>query len=442
MENIIYEVIKISRLYAIPTNRLTNECINSLSEEVNFVQNKIGQNIKMAVIDSSDSSIFNKNREAIIQAKEEFSLQEVYHIKKSIIDKICFDFVQKTNLDNKTHLISLLNSDELSYGMAANRTFLLAAVLNCQYLHRRDSDVFINNRKENKSVPLPIEIEINYLGNKCQDRNIKSHEGTIYMVGSGYLGDWAIDLMDMAKQNFESFCDYILVGKSGNTKEEVEKIVNDRFIQGYSEEYVKDEIYIPGRQNYIEVGNYSLYKIFLSLPLSPAIGTIGTDYFYHALMGNLGMPMVYHNRRLVHKHSKDRKDIKQLYDYHFRLVKHRCLVLYYSKLYKNVREKGVKIKGKNTLDTELIRDELIDISRHILYKEQENIIQKICEVYRNSNMKKYINISEFIETKKMDIINSTHQDVYNHAMLINIWPQLIEFARERGLEYITEGDYY
>jgi len=347
------------------------------------------------------------------------------------------------NLKEREKLQPLLTQEGVSYGIAANRTFLVAAMLQSDFLHRRDSDVYLQRGPAGGWL-FPIEMEMEYLGKPVSmlpsvipvPERFVGHE-RIYMVGGGYRGNWAVDFEDLAKADLESVYRLIHLVKPWSTYEEIRELVNRRFIEGSREEYARDEFMFPV-DTFIEVGNFSIYKIFQQIPISPALLTSGTDYLYHALLNNVHLPMLYHNRRVVHRHTGDRQEEAWIFSYHSRLAMYRCVNKYYALLYKEISANREHYwnDDKGFL-ADRIGAYLLELSERNLQEEQMNVLESMVEIYNRSGIDKYVRLAEHLSKHRAMILQKSASDVRDHAFLTLAWPQLINFASEHGRELLA-----
>ncbi|GKX31033.1 hypothetical protein SH1V18_35130 [Vallitalea longa] len=429
---------KQNRVLVIPTNRLCLKAMESIVNEQLFVEeNYLDVAMKYIVIDSSPRDVSKNNRKLMNKMRENLKNNNIYYFDTDKINTIYKEIVRALNIENKEEILQLLINNELSYGLAANRLSLIASLFHADYLHRRDSDVYLQ-KLDNRQLVKPIEIEMKYLGKKISeiDEGIYGKENypedeTIYMVGGGYKGNWAVDFEDLARTKMEALVKLLHLVKPLLSYDDVKEIVKKRFILGSKEMYKKDNVLFT-TDNYIEAGNFSLYKIFKYIPFSPAIETSGTDYLYHALLGNLRKPMLYHNRRVIHGYTPDRKGAEQTCMYHLRLAMYRCLSRYYMLLYKEIlRDKNIFMKNELFNHT-VIGKFLIDISKKDLKREQKEILDAMIDIYKGVNDNKYTILANNIIKNKDYIINKSSMDVYNHGILTLQWSNITKFAEENS----------
>lgn len=422
-----------NHIYIIPTNRLCVNSLESLLTEIILVEDKYDIEMKVVLIDSSHPKYASENREALLRMAENFKKSQAYFFTPEYLDAICEDTVNNVCPDEKDILLRLLTGRKYSYGMAANRTFLVAALFDCDYLHRRDSDTFIQHLDDGRILS-PLEIELKFLGRNIltlkdlvDDSYLFSSDETVYMVGGGYKGNWAIDYEDLV-EDIDSLNKLIHLAKPSMSCDEIKDYVNRKYINGCKEKYEND-ILSFSLSKFIDVGNFSLYKIYNFLPVSPAVETSGTDYFFHGILEQLGKPKLYHNRRVIHKYDSDRYDDNSLNSYHLSKAKARCLALYDNLLFEEIRKnKELYFKG-GTFFTQEIASYLIKLAEKDLIREQENILDLMISSYKDTKMEKYIKLAEYINSNKSSIVCKTSEDVHAHGVLISKWTKIIEYVK-------------
>lgn len=428
-------------IYVIPTNRLCTNSIESLLLEIPYIEEKFGIDLTVTMIDSSDYESSKRNSEIFNKMVKNCKKSKAYYITTDHIDFICRNALERMNIPNKSEILSLLVNKELSYGNAANRTFVVAAALNADYIHRRDSDTYLQNNQTG-SILSPLELELKFLGKKISEvkNDVSgtcnfSPDDTVYMVGGGYKGNWPLDYEDLVTINVESLYKLVHLGKPILSDEQNKDYVQRRYIYGSEEVYQNDEVSYSV-ENFIDAGNFSLYKIFNYLPISPASETTGTDYFYHAILGKLHMPMIYHNRRVLHKHDPERYINQQMYSYHLRLVKSRCLVRCYTSLFKDMTANRNCYFEDNRFLAENLANQLIFISNKDLSEDQEYVIDSMVDIYQKTGSAKYAELANFIKENKRTVIQQTPKDVYNYGILTKIWPDLIDAIKGKVDELV------
>ncbi len=417
-------------LYFIPTNRECSSCIENIFDELEEVKNNIAfSNIYVLLLDSSDKKSQKLNKVAFIKKMEHIGIKHYFYLKQNDCDDYISSIV--CNHPQEKKLLKLLNGNVFSYGMAANRGFIIAASLGCKFVHRRDSDVFL----QNKNI-IPLELELNYLGKSKKDVDKLIFENTdskksqiIYMVGSGYKGNWAIDYEDLCG-DIETLIKLFHLSKPKYSRSELVRYINDKYINGTKENYISDEFSYK-KSSDIDVGNLSIYDIFLKLPFSPAIATSGTDYFYHSILDCYNKSKLYHNRKVLHRYDDSRYDKnRDMSQYHISKAKSRCSKIYYEKLYSKLQIDS----DKEEINVEKIYNQMINIANLDLVKEQEKVIDSMINIFKNTNLEKYQNMSNTISVNKNNIINQTSKDMIDHAFLIKYWNDIIFSAKNNSFD--------
>lgn len=167
-------------LYAIPTNRDASKSIKGLANDIAVAIDEhvlLPEQLIFVLLDSSTPATFDRNH---AQLKASFKALQItcLHIPVS-----AFDARLNQVLDPK--LAALVVGSGFSYGKMVNKISIIAHLLGAHYIHRRDSDVYL---QANNTQITPLIAEMRAFNENDQ----------FLLVGSSYLGAWGIDYSDVA----------------------------------------------------------------------------------------------------------------------------------------------------------------------------------------------------------------------------------------------------
>jgi hypothetical protein len=231
----------------------------------------------------------------ILKSKLKFPKTIVHYISRKNVIDIYNLISQNLNEKDKAIFKKLYPNNNVNYGNVFNRIFIFAALFGAETIHRRDSDVLPDNDANGKSI-FPIEIEAANLAHKHNGKNT-------YVVGGGYKGKYNLDIDDLVDDG-----DYTLVKELFDCmsipSEHHELIIKDEILNN-NLPFTYDKIE-HNSGSYPDCGNVGIYKLNQYLPSSPQDFVLGSDYFFIDIAVHTKLDLVYHNRSLIHKHTKDR----------------------------------------------------------------------------------------------------------------------------------------
>ena len=194
-------------LFVIPTHRHCLKAIDSIIREMQIFKEKNKGELSLAILDNGDTTVSMSNRNYLntIKAKHGF---EIYYIDTGHMEKLSNCIAREIGIDEK-EMGELLIPRKIDYGKIFNLIYLVSMVLNADNLHRRDSDCYFDENCQEEEYS--INEENKYLG-KAINRVIEDGElevidevnfrdnEKIVIVGSNYVGNWNIDLHELAKK--------------------------------------------------------------------------------------------------------------------------------------------------------------------------------------------------------------------------------------------------
>lgn len=421
----MFALNKSMHMYVIPTNRECGENIVSLLDEVRMICEKMNIEFIIVLLDSSIGAVSQKNRYIYKEYCQRYEMLNCYYISQKKFDYYVKNLLESYKFEKDD--IELLIGDGISYGKVVNRTSLIATMLGCEYIHRRDSDTRLQYL-DSGVILAPLELEMKYLGKTSKDIPNGSSNNIIYMVGGSYKGNWGIDYEDLRNQK-EQLYSLFRLSKPTWKKEKLEKYINDKYIYGCNENYLVDEISFE-KNGYIDVGNFSLYDIFKKCPVSPAMLTSGTDYFYHSLLNKLPNSKLYHNRRVIHKYDNKRYSDITIENYHLSKAQARCATLFENYLF----DSNNKLDINSEHISVNLGKRLMELAYYDCDHELIRILESMITTYAKTDMDKYIRCAKYINENKNKIIKNTKRDILYFGKLCMMWSELISIFQEQKID--------
>lgn len=366
------------------------------------------------ILDSSSKEDRHINEEAILECKKKMPDLRIYHI---IQDE--FDCAIKTVIHDQ-RIFDLLIGNQFSYGKMMNRISMIAIILDADYIHRRDSDTFIQKDAS------PLEIENIFLGSQFEDKEIM-------MVGSSYCGNWGIDYSDI--EDFSILKKLFRLSKPYYSDEQLTKYINDKYVMGSKEKYEGKDFFSFLQSDYIDAGNFSYQNIFKYIPVNPAVCTSGTDYIYHDYIDILKKGRLYHNRRVLHQYNDNRYNAIDYTSYTKAKLYSRLVKIFNSQMKKDLMDKKIDL---NNIDVAVS-----DAYKKILKKDDidqllMNMINDFYDSYLSIKDKKYDEILEYIKDNKQDIIESTKSKINDYTILIDHWKDIVNYLSSQFQNELKE----
>lgn len=418
--------------YWIPTNRDIKKCLESYLEEIEYCQKKYQMNIPVFILDSGNEKCEKNNLETIIKLRKERPEVVIYYIPFEVQKKLIGHILEVSGLSKEKYQDCFI-PERVNYGAVMNKIYLLAAALQYDVIHRRDSDTVLQ-----ENCPYPLEIEIENIGkinsNFDSDRKVA-------IVGSGYVGEWNLDIKEFVIGNNALFCTFLSClnipdeGHEDFMKETYEDC----------EKYFKEDVfqYVMGEETKMpEAGNFSIYRIFKDFPCLPADYTLGSDYFTFKMAIALEYPVIFHERRVFHTYHEGRKSAENMQCYIKSLSKfcdHSPVYWYFVNqvalpLMQEKKNKGTEFSNwdmKSILNK--FGNGIIDLEDVVIETRKDNL-QRFAREFLSV---KYPKEAEQIEQDVDSIIKECKADYVLHGELLKSWKQVI-FAAEGENKFVEE----
>lgn len=401
-------------MFTIPTHK---ECVKSI---LSHVEELVGFNKcacydelpVLVILDSSEPKAFTENHLALKKATGRLLHNKIYHVQQKEFDYLVNEYLEK---DFNLKIRELLFGTEFSYGKMMNRLFLIAMMLRCDYLHRRDSDTYVQEYEG--YIVNPFETELSFLGNTLDDNNI-------YMVGSSYIGDWGIDYSQIS-DDFQLLKKLFKLSKKSYTEEQLEQYIVDKYINGSKEYYQGKDEFSFKKSNYIDAGNYALYKIYNHIPMNPSENTSGTDYVFHDILSLFRNAKIFHNRRVIHEYDPLRYSLIPLDLYNEAKLYSRLVGIYNRLAINELSVCNEKINMEN-LNKKLMKAYGNCLKEESIKEEIFNTLQEFEQAYRMIDQPSYNQFLDYITLNSNNIIDNVQFKIKNHILLMSEWERVRE----------------
>lgn len=400
--------------YWIPTNRNVSSCITSYILEIDYWYKLSGQAIPLFVLDSGNTSIEYENNQVISKVAIQYPHLSVNHI--------CFSQQQEIvrrilNLGGITDsLMDFIVPSSTNYGAVMNKIAVFASVLDSKYIHRRDSDTSLQ-----PNCPSPLEFEMLSL-EKAQNSSMPP-----VAAGSGYVGEWSMDLKPFIQINPELFSTFwSCLG--------VRKDVHDALYKKFDNEsratYCNDTINYTDKDGFFlpDAGNIALSDFYQWFPCLPS-NAMSSDYSWFRFARGLGLPMIYHQRRVVHEYHKERGD--NVETYLKSLLKYCDLRPIYTQLENQIQAKRLEDDQELLLNPQKC---IATMLQQLAAKNSENRMEKLVQFLDCFIGARYPEWANKIKNVLPDIYLECNQDYQNHSDLLLQWNTVIAAAKKSELK--------
>lgn len=300
-----------TNLLYIPTNRRCSDRLDELAQEARVIS-RTGRSCTVALIEHQEAPWTPEHRGILNRVRHIYGV-DALHVTHTAAARFLTAVIGRLGLDapNAERLSAMLNPKELAYGAGPNKAALIAAALGCGSVHRRDSDVLVDDRPSGPAYPCVPEIEA--LGRPVtelfQGENDCAGDEVVRFVGTSAFGSPPQDRRDLWAAGEEFIVELERLGSPHRTTEYLREDMRQYLIIDpgirYTEEFL--EIDRIGRT---VMSCCAMTDIFRQLPEMPIHGALGSDYMQRMLLQDLGTPLVFHSRKVRHRYSKAREEYR------------------------------------------------------------------------------------------------------------------------------------
>ena len=412
--------------FVILTNRLVQKALESVLLELAIHKKKS----YIIVIDNTTDEIVLKLNKACIAT---FNNKNILYIdlyqQKKLIDRISI-----LSGYNKKFLMELLLAKECDYGKIFNFSYLVATILSCDTIHRRDSDCFVQALSKNK---YPILEEEKFLKRKIREvendiineTNIDGEE-RIYIAGSDYIGDWNFDVKLLQQEGGQVL--HKLYQLSNFSEKDIPLVVQQKYEDIDQNRPPKAVLNSSSRYMFwAEGGNISMYKIFQWVPNFIGRHAVGFDYHTYNMTCIWNVPSIYHLNRIEHKHEMKRKQEGPSIEYWKGILKmndYNLLLREYAEVVGS-QIMNTKMLCKIIKSGELPKQLKMAHTKMNLEERLKNI-DMVVDILNSSNIEKFNCHAKTLSALSNDIIAEVDLDYAKSFELQEIWNKLIYICQK------------
>jgi hypothetical protein len=425
---------------SIPTNRECAATILSLAEEAAYAVRHFDVEVYLLILDTSEEPAFIENAQAVQKIPKGNNIIAL-HLGEAEQRQHLREVIACAGVAHPDVVLDLMLPAGVSYGACTNRVFLISSALQCESVHRRDSDS--RYQMMNGASVFPIHHELMSLGKSATDAKagvsqvalnpIHEHK-PVSLVGGSFIGEMSVDVAEMFQLNKDAYYDVVSLWASADRPAaEKQKLADISFKGAGTAKFTEDRSTLalvnPMR---LEMCNISFYQVHEQIPLPPATDTIGSDYFLLHAVRNAKLPGVVHNRHIENFYTPERRTDAGFIAYHTRFTKFFLSMPYFHFIYQKMTEAGPTL-----LDDQhrLLAPEIADVVRagtRLEKHENEQRLQVIDRAYRTLGGR-YAQFADILAGKRQELLEQAEQDMHNFALLIDAWASLVKAAKTIGL---------
>jgi len=403
-------------IYCIPTHRIIDAPnLNDFFLEVRYA-NTIKKNIPLVIFEDNDKQI---NKEFITEYSKKFKDVKVIYINRETTKKV-YDIIKGRLSDEAVESFNLIYpNNHVNYGNILNRIFIFSDLMGADYITRRDSDILIEVDEKGKKV-FPIKYELDLLGKKNND-NVD-----IIICGGGYKGEYSIDIGSFVDGN-----DYSKIKKMF-TCISIPEEFHDEIIEKDILQICDDQPDVVTEDaDFPHGGNIGLYDLHHFLPCSPQNDVLGSDYFITEISSFLGLGLAYHNRYVIHKHTKERKkDHNEIKRYWKSFIAYVDAQNFYREFYERYimsdKYEGMSLDKAMKFIPNDMTEFLKKFPTECSHIRTEKYIESL-EFLASSSDSEIKNVEEEFQNEKInnEIFAETEKSINDHIKLLSNWKEII-----------------
>lgn len=396
--------------YWIPTNRHAASPVHSYLKEIDYWFRLTGESIPLFLLDSGDPDIERQNAVEIGLARQNYPKLSMHHVTLARQQAVVTELLR--HADFSSGLLDWIAPRGANYGAMMNKMSLFAAAMGSSVIHRRDSDTQLQ-----ENCPYPLEFEMQSLSDSTKRRS--------YIAGSGYVGEWNLDLKPFLHVSPDLFSQFwSAMGVDPALHQSIYE-----WVDGNSRAFYRaDQVDYGNEQGFYmpDAGNMAIYRLHLLFPSLPS-NAMSSDYSLFKMAGAFSLPVAYHQRRVVHEYHSDRK--RNPMPYIMSLVKYCDLRPVYMALQRDL--KRLADSGALQLDAkaqEPAAAMLATLADADLPKRRQALADFVDRVIARL----YPAEADELGSRLDEVLATCRQDYLNHATLMRAWPRLVETADREG----------
>jgi hypothetical protein len=401
-------------IYCVPTHRrVAGENLRGFLAELDVGQIHSRQAIPFCFFDDLGG---DQHRQLLRHELAPYPAVQAYIFDQEACNRLVARLAGDVPREHAGALAQLRLEPDVSYGKVMNKLFLMALLFGVEALHRRDMDTLPPLHATTGEVRYPIELELEWLG-----------PGRSYAVGGGYQGASNLDLSALGAAQNEKV-HRILLSLLSFRPEHHDAIIER---QAAAARPFREDRVTHGEDAFPECGNYSLYRLFEFLPCSAARETLGTDYFPTVVALELGWPVSYHSRAVLHRHTACRYDsLHKTLAYWRGLARMLDANVMYHGAAEGLPRGGPAPDPSADLSIELARMLRAHHPRFLLERRaRKDRIVQLVELIASAPFTAAAEVARTLTEQLEMILDETDSAVLRHAELMEAWPAIVEAAQ-------------
>ncbi|MDF2879334.1 MAG: hypothetical protein K0S30_2430, partial [Clostridia bacterium] len=221
---------------ALPTNRECAATISLLAKEADYAVRHFGVEVYLLILDTCDGEALSRNIRAIRDIPLYNNVLPV-HLNSAAQKHHLQKIIDRSGIYGPDRILDLMLPDGVSYGACTNRIFLVSRSLECDSIHRRDSDS--HYQVVNGITVFPIHQELISLGKKASEAKAAVSEVVldsvqerrpVSMVGGSFIGEMSVDIGEIHSLDQEIYYDIVSLWADNHcSPEERRKLVDVSF---------------------------------------------------------------------------------------------------------------------------------------------------------------------------------------------------------------------
>ncbi|MFE6158690.1 DUF6271 family protein [Streptomyces sp. NPDC056486] len=423
----------------LPTNRECAATISAISEEADYAAQHFDVEVHLLILDSSDEPEFAGHAKAIGEAQTHRAPNViVHHLDEARQRDLLQEVIHRADVTKPDLILDLMLPADVSYGACTNRAFLIANTLDCESVHRRDSD---SRYQVLDGQPVfPIHHELMSLGKRAADAADGVSETAldpahahkpVVLVGSSFVGELSVDIGEVKELDPGIYYDVVSLWAPEQWPDEQKWQLVDKSFRGagtdlFTEDHSTLTTVDPMR---VDMCNISFrHELYDRVPLPPATNTIGSDYFLMHLVYDTALPGVLHNRNIVNFYTAERRTDSGFMDYQLRLTKFFLSMLYFHHVYDRMAMTG-----------ELILDEqhqvrpsaIAEVARESTRLDRSENVRRLAALDRSYRKLggRYAEFADLLAARGERLLDEAREDIGDFALLIEAWGALTRASR-------------
>jgi hypothetical protein len=257
------------------------------------------------------------------------------------------------------------------------------------------------------------------------------------------LGEPPVDRRSLIEVDLEQLYELEQLAHPERTRQRIIERVQEYYFDEPGRREAVDS-YELDRTGITEIGVSCLTEMFWQLPECPVSHTLGTDYMVKNLLYQLGLPVVRHSRKMVHRYDPDRATAPVIDKVRYAMSDLRFLIFrrLLAEHNRAIREApSAFLAADGWLIADRYADNLVRVTG-TLVDQVRSLPDGFAAVYRRAargvTAASEINRAIAVEAERVgaDLVASVVRGMVDYCQLVRAWPGLVSRATELGPEAV------